>query len=408
MRAKITKQTVDRLAATDREVLVWDETLKGFGLKVTTGGAKTYLVQYRMGGRATATKRLTIGRHGSPWTAEQARDRAAEILAEVRLGVDPVAAQKERIAQAFTITELADRYVSDHLETKNRASTRQEAKRLVERLIKPQLGRKVVAALRRDDVAAFHHRLKETPRQANQALAVLSKMLSLAELWGYRLDGTNPCRRVERYAETKRERFLADAEVAELGRVLAEFERDRKEPRLVLDAVRLLLLTGCRLGEALGLRWSDVDLAGGVLNLRETKTGARAHPIGAATVAFLEGMPRGDDDRIFPGRSDKAPLSRSTVEHAWVGIRKAAGFEDVRLHDLRHTVGTYAGQTGANAFLVRDKLGHKTLAMTGRYVNRAQDPVRALSDKIEERITAALGAGASGKTADVVKLRARS
>ncbi len=106
---------------------------------------------------------------------------------------------------------------------------------------------------------------------------------------------------------------------------------------------------------------------------------------------------------VLPSRSEPAaPLSKHALEGAWHAIRRAAGLEDVRLHDLRHTVGTYAGQSGANAFLVRDLLRHKNLAMTGRYVNRADDPVRTLSDHVGERIAAGL---AGRKSADVVPLK---
>jgi len=406
MQARITKQVVDRTEPAARDVLVWDTTLKGFGLKVTVGGAKVYIVQYRLGGRGTKTKRFTIGNHGSPWTADHARDKASEILAAVALGRDPVAEHKAKMALGFTVAELADRYVSDHLETKNRPGTRREARRLVERVIKPRLGSKTVAHLSRDDVATMHHRMRGTPRQANQTLAVLSKMLSLAELWGHRPDGSNPCRHIARFEEAKRERFLSDAEVTALGQALADAATTARELPQTLDAVRLLLLVGCRVGELLALRWEDVDLQAGALTIREAKAGGRVQTIGAQCVAYLKAMHR-SGAWVIPAAAPKKPMGIFTLEHAWRRIRAAAKLDDVRLHDLRHTHGTFAGQTGANAYLVRDALGHKTISMTGRYVNRDADPLRILADKVGERISAALGAGAAGKTAEVVKLPRR-
>ncbi|NYZ13558.1 site-specific integrase [Azospirillum sp. RWY-5-1] len=151
---------------------------------------------------------------------------------------------------------------------------------------------------------------------------------------------------------------------------------------------------GRRTRRAPGLRWEDVDLEQGLLRIRDGKAGARVHPVGSTTVAFLSERPR-TSPWFLPAASDpEEPLSASTLEHAWTRIRARAGLPDVRLHDLRHTVGTYVGQAGANAFLVRDKLGHKTLAMTGRYVNRDARPLRDLSDRVESRVMGALKAGA--------------
>lgn len=406
MQAKITKKAVDQVQPGPRDILVFDTVLRGFVLKVTPKGAKTYLVRYRMGGRATPLRKFTIGRHGSPWTPDEARTQAEKVLAGVRQGIDPAEEKKERLAEAFRVSELADRYLAQHVEVKNKPTSQREFRRIVESIIKPQLGARSVASITRGDVSALHHRLKDTPRQANHVLAVLSKMMHLAEVWGLRPDGSNPVRLIERYKERKRERFLSDAEVAELGRVLTEMEEARQLLDGVADAVRLLLLTGLRMGEALALRWSDVDLAGGVLHIRDGKSGARTHPIGAVVTAFLSELPRASE-WVLPSIKPGTHLSASTLEHCWTRIRARAGLVDVRLHDLRHTVGTYAGQAGANAFLVRDKLGHKTLAMTGRYVNRDASPVRELSDKVEGRIIAAMKAGAyaaADKAADQDKV----
>ena len=157
------------------------------------------------------------------------------------------------------------------------------------------------------------------------------------------------------------------------------------------------------MSEILKLKWEYVDLAGGALTLPDTKTGARVHTIGALAQAELASIPRVENSPWVLPHSDPAKhLPKDKMERSWRRIRKAAGLEDVRLHDLRHTVGTYAGQTGANAFLVRDKLGHKTLAMTGRYVSQDADPLRELSDRVEQRIASAL---AGEPTAEVLPLR---
>ncbi|MDE1148622.1 MAG: site-specific integrase [Azospirillaceae bacterium] len=365
MQAKITKKLVDQMQPGPTDILVFDTLLKGFILKVTPLGAKTYLVRYRMGGRATPLRKYTIGRHGSPWTPDSARTEAEKLLAKVRQGTDPAVEKKERLAQGFTVTELADRYLSQHVDMKNKATTQKEFRRLVETIIKPELGTRATASITRGDISALHHRLRATPRQANHVLSVLSKMFSLSEVWGFRPDNTNPCRLIERYRETARERFLSDDEVVEVGKAVAAAEHDRTAHDSVLNAIRLLLLTGCRVGELLALRWTDIDLEAALLLIRDAKAGARAHPIGAVAVAFLTEMGR-TSPWVLPGIQDaNKPLAANSLSHTWGRIRTKAKLEDVRLHDLRHTVGTYAGQTGANAFLVRDKLGHKTLNRAG-------------------------------------------
>jgi integrase len=397
--SRLTKRVVEGIVLGETEVLVWDDDLPGFGLRVKPSGVRSYLIQYRNAqGR---TRKLTLGRHGV-LTPDQARKDARQLLAAVRRGEDPSAERKAE-RKAPTTAELCDRYLSEHVAVYNKPSTAKGFERLVERHIKPALGSLKAKSVARQDVIKLHRSMSATPRQANQTLAVLSKMFSLAELWDLRPDGSNPCRHIKRYSEVTRERFLSDAEMERLGNTLSRCESEQTQLPGVVNALRLLALTGCRLGEVLGLRWEYVDFEADALRLPDTKTGARMHPVGAPTLAVLEAIIRVEDSPwVLHGAKPGQPLSTGTIESAWRRIRKLTGLEDVRLHDFRHTVGTYAGQTGANAFLVRDKLGHKTLAMTGRYVNRDTDPLRELSDRVEGRIDAALHGRAE---ANVVELR---
>lgn len=392
---KLTKRVVEGVKPAAKDVFVWDSKLPGYGLRVKPSGIRSYVAQYRNAqGRS---RRLTIGRHGV-LTADEARAEARQVLARAERGKDPAA---ERLAslRAPTVSELCDRYLSEHVEVHNRSSTQEEFQRIVEKRIRPALGTLKAEGVTRADVTKLHRSMGATPRQANQTLSVLSKMFSLAEAWGLRPDSSNPCRRIKRYPEVTRERFLSEEELSGLGDVLDQAEREQTEMPGVILAIRLLTLSGCRLGEILGLKWEHVDFECGVFHLPDAKAGARTHPVGTLVLALLADMSRSKDQRwVVHGELADKPLSRSRLENAWRRLRKKAtvklwekdeatlalirrlregrkrepvignieaaakrenialfgGLKDVRMHDLRHTVGTYAGQAGANAFLVRD------------------------------------------------------
>jgi integrase len=233
--------------------------------------------------------------------------------------------------------------------------------------------------------------MSATPYEANRALAYLSKMLSLAAT-EWELRGDNPALGIKRFPERARERFYNDDELARIGTALAAVERDRTKPPGFVLLIRLLATTGMRLGEALALRWDDVDLVARAIRLADAKAGARIVHLGTSAVAFLDAVP--DDERtgaVVQGHQPGKSLPFGTAQHAWARLRMRAGIPDGRLHDLRHTAGTFAALTGANAFAVRDLLGHRTLAMTGRYVERAADMVRTTADAVSARVAAALG-----------------
>ena len=396
--SKLSQSVVTRTKPAKSDVFVWDSKLPGFGLRVKPSGVRSFIIQYRnAGGRS---RRYTIGRHGV-LTPEEARTEAKQLLGQIAKGADP-ASGRSSARKAPTMGELADRYLREHAEPHKKPSSVAEDRRLIEARVKPKLGAMKVGDVARADIAKLHHALRATPYEANRTLALLSKMFSLAELWGLRADGTNPCRHVKRYRESKRERFLSADELGRIGKALTEAERSRSESEGVIAAIRLLALTGCRLSEILVLRWDHVDLEKSALRLPDAKAGARIVPLGAAARALLAKLPK-HGIYVAAGDDLDGPLSVWVVEKAWGRLRTAAKLADVRLHDFRHTVGTYGGQAGFNAFVVRDLLGHKTLAMTGRYVERDIHPLRTAADAVSGRIAAAM----QGNVANVAKLERR-
>jgi integrase len=396
--AKITKRTVDALKpAPNRDQLLWDDEVPGFGVRCRPSGTKTYFLKYRtQGGRQHW---LTLGLHG-PLTPDQARKTARREKAAIADGGNP-SGDRERKRREATIAGVADRYLTEHVALHNKASTAAEARRIVETRIKPALGAIKVTDLTRADIKAWHQTMSATPYEANRALAYCSRMLTLAATeWQLRTD--NPCAGIKRFPEKKRERYFADNELARIGDALTASERDGSELPGFILLVRLLATTGLRLGEALALQWSDVDLRDRKIMLRDAKAGGRTAHLGAAAVAILDAV-ENKSGYVVQGSPDGAPLPDSRAQHAWARLRERSGIPDGRLHDLRHSVGTFAALAGANAFVVRDLLGHKTLAMTGRYVERAADMVRATADAVSARVAAALNTGTATQ-AEVIKL----
>ncbi len=391
MRGRITEKVVKELEAPARgNRVTWDTELVGFGARVTAAGVTSFVLRYVVAGRE---RRMTIGRWPA-WSVSAAREEAKEMTREVDRGRDPLQ-EKEDARGAVTVSELCDRYLVEYVEVHNKASTAKEFRRIVEKRIKPRLGRLKAAAVTRDDVAQLHREMRGTPRSANHVLAVLSKMFNLGEVWGVRPDGSNPCRHVKRYREAKRERFLSGEELGRLGRALA----DSSEVPGAVAAIRLLALTGCRAGEVVGLTWDRVDTDRGVVNLADAKAGARPVPLGAPALEVLAGI-----ERNAEWVCEAAPavaLTYNKLNRAWRRVSKAAGLDGVRLHDLRHGFGTAAGGLGLNAFTIRDLLGHRGVAMTGQYVQKDTDPLRRAADRVSGQIAAAM----KGEEAEVVPMK---
>ena len=284
---KLTKRTVDAAEVRSSDYFIWDDELPGFGLRVLPSGRKRYVVQYRAGRRS---RRISLG-PSTGLACEQARNRAMTIIAAARNGEDP-AAKRDTDREAITVPELADRFDNEHIALRVKASTGKEYRRNLKRFILPALGRLRVNEVTRADVAKFHHDLRHIPYQANRCLEIISKMFSLAEMWGLRPDGSNPRKHIKKYAEEKRERFLSPAELNRVGEVLREMESEGIELVSAIAAARLLILTGCRLSEIMTLQWEHIDFSGKALRLPDSKTGAKIVHLGQPAIELLEQIER--------------------------------------------------------------------------------------------------------------------
>lgn len=395
--SKITKRLVDKLRPdSGRDVWAWDDEIKGFGVRVKPSGHKSYMVQYRAQGR---TRRYTLGAHGTI-TPDQARKLARNKLGEVAEGGDP-AEEKKRGRQAITFQELAQRYLDEHARAKKKPASAFRDERLLDRFILPALGSRRIKTITRTDVAQLHHKIgQETPIQANRTLAVMSKMLTLAIRWGL-YPNENPCRHIERFKENKRERYLSQEELARLGQVLGEAEENRAISPSAATALRLLALTGMRVGEVLSLQWGWIDFQRGLIFFPDSKTGQKVLALGEPAQDLLGDIPKtAGNPHVFAGRKFGRPLA--DINGPWRIIRDKAGLKGVRLHDLRHTHASVGAAAGLSLPTIGALLGHSEPATTARYAHLAQDPVKQAADQVSGLIDMAMNSQGQKK---VVKLR---
>ncbi len=385
-KSNLSKRRVD--AAKPGET-IWDGEIPGFGLRVSKGGAKSYVLKYR---RGRLQRWYTIGRHGAPWTPHNARQEARRLLGAIANGDDP-ANEKQDVKQAETLTEFASRYLETHAKVHKKASSATEDERNLRNHILPVLGNHRMRDITRQEISRFHHAMRDRPYAANRCLALLSHMFKKAEAWGVRPDNSNPCLHVEKYSEKARERFLSTRELKKLGRTLAVVERAGNAP-YVVAAIRLLLFTGARLGEILSLRWDYVDFEAQCLRLPDSKTGAKTIALSAPALQVLADVPRmADNPHIICG--SKAGAALVNLQKPWRRIRKAAHIPDVRIHDLRHSYASVAVSGGMSLPLIGSLLGHSQPQTTQRYAHLADDPRHAAADAVAREIAASLSGGSS-------------
>ncbi len=382
---KITKRVADNAEIKPAEYFIWDSEVPGFGLRVLPSGRKSYVVQYRAGRRS---RRISLG-PSTALTCEQARTRAIAIVAAARNGEDP-ASTRDAQRNAVTVKDLAERFDREHIAIRLKASTAKEYRRNLRQFILPALGHLTVTDITRADVARFHHDLRHIPYQANRCLEVVSKMFSLAEMWCLRPDGTNPRKHIRKYPEEKRERFLSAAELRRIGEVLREMEGEGIELPSAILAVRLLILTGCRLSEIMTLKWEYVDLTGQVLRLPDSKTGAKMVHVGEPPIELLRHAQRSaNNPYVIAGTLADKHLS--DLQPFWQRMRARAGLKDVRIHDLRHTFASTAVAAGQGLPMIGKLLGHTQVQTTARYAHLAAEPVRMAADAVAQNLRDALG-----------------
>ena len=379
-------------------------------------------------------RRVTLGTYGR-LTVDQAKAEVKKLTGRIANGEDPAG---EKIARRVagkeaTVKLLSDEYL-DEIRPKKKPRTIESYEMQLRLYILPALGKKPVADVTHTDVTRLHSSLSKTPVTGNRAVALISAFMGWCERRGYRTRNTNPCYGLEFYPEQSKERFLNIGEIARLSEALiraetvglptapsltykrkSEATRKHRPKSVALipantfatNAIRFLLLTGWREQEALTLKWSQIDFDRKFAMLPSTKTGKSDRPLGAPVLLLLSALDREEGNPyVFPGAVKGQPLRE--IRRTWYAARHAADLDDVRLHDLRHTVASFAVGAGHSLFLTGALLGHSNPSTTKKYAHLADDARIATADAVSGDIDDALRGGNKGsKGAKSVKASRR-
>lgn len=363
----------------------WDE-LAGFGVRIYPSGEKAFVLFYRAWSeeKQQRIQRIKVlGKFGS-MTVAIARNLAKNLISEIALdkagknqsghkgkGKDPFEEFEKQERQSILFRELCDQYIERH--AKKHKKSWAEDQRRIDKYLLPAFKDRRLTSLKRSDVATLHAAIGDTkPYMANRVLEQLSKMFELARIWGYLPDGvSNPSRDIPQFKEQKRDRWVTPEELPKLAECI------NKESNVSgRNALWLYLLTGLRRDELLNAKWEDIDWQRKELRLADTKAG-RVHyaPLIEPAIALLQEMPKDSGNPyILPGHRTGQHLVN--IEKIWRRVREAAGVEDVRLHDLRRTVGSWLAQSGNSLHLIGRVLNHSSQSTTAVYARFGQDHVR--------------------------------
>ena len=363
-----------------RDTILFDKTLPGFGLRIHRSGRKVWIVQTRIEGRS---RRIVIARHGEMELAE-ARRRAREILARVRVGENP-ADDIRNEKETSTLREFSDEYLR-RSEPHWKPSGRKTVRIYLNGRILPTLGRMPLDRIGPEDVAAwFDAASKDRPGAANRAFEILRAMMFRAEEWGLLQRGSNPCLGIRKNPRNSVARFLDADELARLGRALDANEARWPE---AVAAIRLLALTGCRRSEVLNLRCRNIGRD--AINLPDSKTGPRAVPLGEAARLYIGALPGARDPGAFLFPRYAQGRGAYGLATCWRAVCAGARLGNLRLHDLRHTVASQAVMAGENLPLVGKLLGHRRHRTTAGYAHLADAHLVEAAEKIGNVIAKAM------------------
>lgn len=361
---------------------LWDSDVPGLGVRVLESGARSFVFRYGSGRRG-GTKRVTLGRYPA-LTLEQARKTARLLIGAKAEGRDP-AQERARTRDVPTLAEFAERYMEEYAKPRKKASTLALHHEILKLHVLPALGARPMDTITRTDVAKMHASKHAIPVRANRCVSLLSHLYTIAHRWGVLHEQINPARGVVRFTEVPRQRYLTAEELARVGAELAGSHG------FSAAALKVLILTGARRNEILGLRWEDVDLEAGIARLRSRKSGALQLTLPGAACEVMRDLIHVDrNPYVFPGRREGKHITGNSLTHAWDLVRRSSGVTDVRLHDLRHTFASVLAGRGVSLLVIGGLLGHTQAQTTKRYAHLADGPMRLAAEGAADEISAAL------------------
>jgi len=387
---KLTKSAVDAAQPQAQAVELRDTLVPGFLCKITPSGRKVFMLQYRT--NAGERRKPALGQYGE-LTVEQARSLAQEWLAQVRRGGDP-AADKAAARKAPTVTELCTKFMEDYSKLRNKPSTQGGYQGVIDRNIVPMIGRMKVQDVKRPDVATMMKKMAHKPAEANRTFSVMRRMFNLAEVWGYRSDGTNPCRHVPMFPNGKATHLISDEDMGKLFRHLDHLEVERLENHVIPLAIRLQFEFAGRRGEIVALQWNWVDFENRRVVWPDSKTGGMSKPMSEEAYRLLSTAPRQEGNPyVLPSPSHPGQhLTTGEYYNGWSRALKAAGATHVGTHGIRHRSATDIANSGIPVKVGMALTAHKTVAMFMRYVHTEDDPVRKAAELVANRRKTITGA----------------
>ena len=356
----LNQSRVDRLKPQNSTYDIRDTDLKGFGIRILPSGKKSYFLQTQYEGR----RRWTKISDADAMSEAEARSQARSLLAAIRKGQDSVPDLPADIAFEAVADEVFA-YYRRHWKPRTLAVNLN----YYENNILPWFKGRPIAGITRPEVLEWFESLHAKPASANRSLPVLSVILRQAEEYGYRPEDSNPCKDIKRYRRRARERFLSPDEIRRVVEVLNRHDGTRPYQAAF---IRLLLLTGCRKGELLTLKWQDYR--DGKLFLRDSKNGPRTVWLSSAAREVLDRLPK-KSAWVFPSHLRNLD-HLSGIADFWQDVRTEAGLRDVRPHDLRHTYASIALMHGETVLTIGRLLGHDHPGTTLKYTNFADAAAR--------------------------------
>ncbi|MYE58080.1 MAG: site-specific integrase [Alphaproteobacteria bacterium] len=377
-RRRLTDAGIARLRPEEREYTVWDTGVAGLGVRVRPSGSRTFIYHRRTDG---GVKKMSFG----PARLRKVEEVRRDCLETAARAVE--ADGRRRDAAPLFRDFVAGPWTTACLK-RCKPSTQRGFRTMLTRQLLPVFGTRRLDRITRDGAMRwFETRSREAPGAANKALELLRLILNHAIACGH--IETNPVRGIRRNPGRKLTRFLSRDEIARLHLVLDRYAQGTASQAQQADIVRLLLLTGCRRGEIVHLRREEVK--GDRLELADSKTGPRTVLLNVAARKVLERrMRQRNGPWVFPSIRD--PLRpRTRHPSLWYAIRREAGIEDVRLHDLRHTVASQAVLNGVPLTVTARLLGHSDVRMTMRYAHVGDREVEAAAERVGQAIGAIIG-----------------